>query len=493
MKNLSFLFVLLLSLAASCSNGPGKHPAYGNIDAEMAEIENSLSPSILVKGEPVKRFTLAERMAHHHVPGVSIALVNDGKIRWAKGYGIANTNDGTAVDENTLFQAGSISKPLAALAALKLVEEGKLELDQDVNIYLKDWKIPDSELSKEEKVTLRRLLTHTAGMTVHGFPGYRQTDSFPPINTVLNGQGNTAPIFVDTTPGSIWRYSGGGYTVMEKVVEDVSGLALEQYMHNNVFQPMGLARSTYAQPLPAQYHATASAAYDNQGKIIDGLWHNYPEQAAAGLWTTPSDLARYCIAIQEILKGKTGGVLSKKTVEMMLTKDKNDWGLGPSLKGDGDELIFQHGGKNAGFTNNMVAFANRGDAVIIMTNADNGGRLMAEIMRSVANFYNWEIASRPREIELLAVDPEQLKSFTGRYKLQQQVPGVGDYYIEARIEKGQLLLHDANIDENRYLSPIDQSKFIDLENGDEVVFEEMKEGRSTAIVFNNRYRFNRAE
>lgn len=179
MKNLSFPFALLLSLSVSCTNRPANHPSYGDIDAEIAEIEKNLSHSIQVKGEPVKHFTLTERMKHHHVPGVSIALVNDGKIRWAKGYGIANTNHGTPVAENTLFQAGSISKPLAALAALKLVEEGKLELDEDVNSYLKDWKVPDSEFSKEEKVTLRRLLTHTAGMTVHGFPGYRQTDSFP--------------------------------------------------------------------------------------------------------------------------------------------------------------------------------------------------------------------------------------------------------------------------------------------------------------------------
>lgn len=214
-----FLFVLIIT---SCSTEKAI-----DVTADLNAIENGLLPTIKIKGDSLITYNIIDRMEHYKVPGVSIAIVENGKIKWAKGYGIANTETGSKVNINTVFQAGSISKPVAALAALKLVENGNLDLDTNVNLYLTDWKIPENKFTKVEKVTLRRLLTHTAGMTVHGFPGYQQTDTFPSITQVLEGLGNTTKIFVDTIPGNLWRYSGGGYTVMEKVVEDVSGMPLE--------------------------------------------------------------------------------------------------------------------------------------------------------------------------------------------------------------------------------------------------------------------------
>ena len=408
-------------------------------------------------------------MDHYDVPGVSIAVIDNGEIKWAKGYGIANTIEGQEVLTKTLFQAGSISKPLAALSVLKLKEDGKIELDEDVNNYLIDWKIPENDFTKDEKVTLRRLLTHSAGMTVHGFPGYQQTDSFPSIEAVLNGKGNTAAIYVDTIPGSLWRYSGGGYTVMEKLVEDISGLPFEEYMAKNILLPMGMENSTYEQPLPSNLHASASAAYDNKGELIEGLWHNYPEQAAAGLWTTPIDLAKYCIEIQKVLAGKADGILTQETVRMMLTKHKNDWGLGPSLTWDADSLRFQHGGKNAGFTNDMMAFAHRGNAIIIMTNADNGGKLIGEILRSVSQYYSWGI-SHPRMVDTVELPLERLSLLAGQYKLDFQVPGIGDYLIGVELKNDMLYIADPNDNNTIRLAALNDSMFIDLEKGDEIKF-----------------------
>ena len=307
---------------------------------EINAIENSLVKNIQIKGDSTQKFSILERMEYYKVPGVSIAIVENGKIKWAKGYGYANTETGTKVDANTLFQAGSISKPIAALAALKLFENGSLELNKDVNDYLKDWQIPENKFTETEKVTLEKLLTHTAGITVHGFPGYKQTDKFPDIIEVLNGNGNTEKITVDTIPGSIWRYSGGGYTIMEKVVEDVSGTSLDKYMAQNILLPIGMKNSTFKQPISKALQTNNSGAYNSNDELVKGLWHNYPEQAAAGLWTTPSELALYCIEIQDIIQGKTDGILSKKTVEMMLTKHKNAWGLGPSLGKKNESLIF---------------------------------------------------------------------------------------------------------------------------------------------------------
>jgi len=447
-------------------------------------------PSIQIEGEE-KTFHILERMAYYKVPGVSIAVVKDGKLAWAKGYGIANTASGKAVDEKTLFQAGSISKPLAALAALKLVDEQQVELDSDVNQYLSDWKIEENSFTAKEKVTLRRLLNHTAGMTVHGFPGYKNTDGYPSISQVLNGEGNTKKVIVDQVPGTAWRYSGGGYTVMEKVVEDISGLPLEVYMEKNIFKPLKMKHSTYLQPLPPSYHkSNISAAYNRNGQIVEGLYHNYPEQAAAGLWTTPTDLAKYCLAVQEIINGKSNGILSNNIIKEMITKGENEWGLGPGLEGDGEMLLFKHGGKNEGFTNDMLAFAYKGDAVIVMTNADNGGALIREILFAISEHYDWNIR-KPKSLKTIALDPSELKNFDGKFKYDGQIPEVGEYIVEIKMIGKELVILDANPLKalDLKLVPMDGLNFVDLEKGVEIIFSKDGEGlissfRGPGFTFN---------
>lgn len=489
MKKFHLIIILFLTLFGNAACGQNYTPDVLN---EIRMVENGLIPGILVKGEPEKRYTLTERMAFYNVPGLSIAVIRDGKIRWAKGYGIANTRTGKAVDVNTIFQAGSISKPLAALGALLLVQEGKVDLDTDVNTYLKTWKVPENEFTKTEKVTLRRLLTHSAGMTVHGFPGYGYLDKFPDIETVLNGKGNTPAIFVDVVPGTIWRYSGGGYTVMEKMVEDMTGMPLEKYLAKKVLRPLGMKNSTYEQPLPKKRSKQASAAYHGDGEIVEGLWHNYPEQAAAGLWTTPSDLARYCIEIQEALAGKSHKVLNQETVGKMLTKHLSNWGLGPSLRWDADSLIFQHGGKNEGFTNNMMAFARRGDGLIVMTSADRGGDLIAEINRTVSKLYGWNVYN-PKVIEVIRLEENDLAAMAGKYKLTEQVPGIGDYLVDVTVEDNGLKVFDPNNNETNHLKPAAKDKFTDLNTGDEVVIKMDANGKVTGFVWNGRFVFLRVE
>lgn len=481
-------FAGMISLALLLANF-----AYSqDLQAEIESIENGLTKNILVKGVPVEKFSLQEWMVAQNVIGLSVAIVKDGKLRWTKGYGIANPTIGKKVDGKTLFQAGSISKPIAALAALQLVEQGKLDLDEDVNTYLQSWKLKENKYTLTEKVTLRRLLTHTAGMTVHGFPGYQQSDEFPEINTVLDGKGNTPKITVDTIPGSIWRYSGGGYTLMEKIVEDVSAMPLEEYMARFVFPKINMKHSTYQQPLSKKLHSNASAAFDSEGQLITGLWNNYPEQAAAGLWTTPTDLARYCIEIQEINNGKEGGVLNLATVEDMLTMDKNGWGLGPSLEFIGEELTFGHGGKNAGFTNNMIAFADKGDAMIIMTNSDNGGSVIESLARSIGQFYGWDFA-KAREIELVEVSEEELNTLTGEYKMNPNVSGMDEYKVRIEVEDGNLKLLDHIRNISFSFLPMADSNFIEIESGDIFRFQKDKESGEQSFTFNNRYRFTRID
>lgn len=478
MKSFNLFIIILMLIVSSRKNEINKDPI-----PDINQIENGLLPSILIKGDSIKSFNLEKRMEHYKVPGVSIAIVENGKIKWAKGYGYANTETGTKVNASTLFQAGSISKPLAALSALKLFENDSLELNKDVNYYLKNWQIPENKFTETEKVTLEKLLTHTAGITVHGFPGYQQTDEFPEIIDVLNGNGNTGKIIVDTIPGSIWRYSGGGYTVMEKVVEDVSGLSLDDYMSKNILHPIGMKNSTYQQPIAKEFQNNISAAYDRNGNLIKGLWNNYPEQAAAGLWTTPSDLAMYCIEIQDIAQGKKEGILTKETVQKMLSKHKNDWGLGPSLQNENDSLIFGHGGKNAGFTNDMKAYAYQGNAVIVMTNADNGGDLIGEILRAVSNYYNWGISNQ-KVIEATNISSDVLIKYVGKFQLENR-----NIIIDFQIIENQLYAKGPN--KSFQFVAISNSKFIDRETGIEIEF--LQNADRTSFLWNNRSKFNKIE
>lgn len=455
------------------------------LDKEITTIENSLVREYVVNAERPQLFSVQERMEFHKVPGLSIAVVRNGKIHWAKGYGMANTDKGTPVDANTIFQAGSISKPVAALAALRLFEDGKLDLDTDINNYLTTWKIEENKFTKVEKVTLRRLPTHTAGATGHGFPGYKPTETFPTNQQVLSGEGNTPKVQVDTIPGALWRYSGGGYTIMETAVEDISGRPFEEYLAQKVLKPLGMENSTFQQPLATKFHAKASAAYDREGKLIDGLWHNYPEQAAAGLWTTPTDLAKYCMGIQNIMTGKSNGVLDKKTVEMMLTKNKNEWGLGPSLTGEADSLIFQHGGKNAGFTNNLYAFAHTGDAVVIMTNADNGKKLSDEVLRSISKYYDLGLI-RPKFMEIENLTDQKLNKLAGRYKFERPDR---EMIVNVTVQNGKLIFNGSKIPRPMEMVPLNQFEFFDLEDGNKIVFQ--IDANSIGFLFNDRLQFYR--
>ncbi|MDR7130605.1 CubicO group peptidase (beta-lactamase class C family) [Algoriphagus sp. 4150] len=486
------IFNAILSAAfffTSCNYG-----AKDSINSEIEEIEKSLITTIQIEGVPFEKHTLLDRMDHYNVPGLSIAVIKDRKLHWAKAYGLAN--DKIEVNTNTLFQAGSISKPLAALSVLKLVEDGILDLDEDVNSYLKNWEIPYNDFTKEQKVTLKRLLSHTSGLSGHGFPGYQRDESLPSLIQILNGGGNTPPIILDTIPGSMWRYSGGGYTLMEKIVEDVSGLNFEKVMDDKILKPLGMTKSTYEQPLPEVLALSASAAFDRKGEILDGKWNNYPEQAAAGLWTTPTELAKYCIEIQAILAGKEHGILSKATIEMMLTKSMNNWGLGPSLKGDNDSLMFGHGGKNEGFTTEMIAFAYKGDGVIIMTNADNGRPLINEIVLSISNYYGWKLDS-PVMIELKQSDTEQLKKLAGKYRYNGEGGAVqaieGEFVVEVKMENEGLKMIDKNGYFNTRLAQTGILEFTELDGGQVITFQQSDENNSYSFLYYDFFQFDKID
>ena len=332
---------------------------------------------------------VASEMEKHGITGVSLAVIENGKIIEAKGYGFTDKSKATAVTTNTLFQAGSVSKPVAALAALRLVEAGKLALDDNVNQYLKQWRVPENEFTKDQKVTLRRILSHSAGLTVHGFPGYAVNSPCPSLRQVLDGSGpaNTPAIRVDVVPGTIFRYSGGGYTVMQQLMIDVTGETFPELMRESVLAPLEMNASTYEQPLPPDRVRAAATGYSSDGKEVKGRWHIYPEMAAAGLWTTPSDLARFAISVQQGFVGKSNPAISQSMIRQMLTVQKGHVGLGLLLTGRGKLLRFSHAGSDEGFDSLMIAYAESGQGVVIMINANDDSGVIGRIEKAVREQY----------------------------------------------------------------------------------------------------------
>jgi CubicO group peptidase (beta-lactamase class C family) len=330
-------------------------------------------------------------LERHHVPGATVAIVEGYAIAWADGFGrrAASSDDPVRVD--TRFQAASISKPVTALAVLKLVEQGKLSLDDNVSERLTSWHIPDSPLAKDHPVTLRRLLSHTAGLTVHGFAGYSADAPCPSLLQVLDGAppANSRPIRLDVKPGYMLRYSGGGYCVLQQLIIDTTGLSFPVFMKAQVLGPLEMDHSTYQQPLPGDLVEQAAFGHRLDGSVVAGNYHTYPEMAAAGLWTTPSDLAKVVIDLAKSASQDQGKVLSQRTAAEMLTVQKGVFGLGITVQGEGARLRFGHGGANEGYRCDMLGIPATGQGLVIMTNSDNGGAMFEEVVKAAADAYAW--------------------------------------------------------------------------------------------------------
>jgi len=446
-----------------------RQPANADLAARIARVEQGLLPGIVIAGTPSAPMKMADRMTFYATPGVSVAVINDGAIEWTRGYGVVEAGSATPVTTHTRFQAASISKPVAALGAMLLVAQGRLALDEPVNSRLTSWKVPDNEFTAKQPVTLRQLLSHTAGLTVHGFGGYEAGSPVPALAQVLDGQkpANSAPVRVDGLPGSINRYSGGGFTVAQQLLVDTSGKPFPSLLSELVLVPLGMTDSTYEQPLPAPLAGQAASGHRRDGKPIAGRYHTYPELAAAGLWTTPTDLATFVIELQRALAG-TSRAIPTATAREMTTVQKDNYGLGLSLPGTGTAARFGHGGSNEGFRCEMVGFLAGGKGAVVMTNGDRGGALAAEILRSIAREYGWA-AYRPQEKRVVPLDRATLAALQGRYEV---APGhvftvrlVGQkLFVFDRDERGELLPESPT----RFFDPVDENTLEFVKEGDAV-------------------------
>ena len=387
----------LLALALAAGLGASAPLAQSTPDAAamMARIEAPQVPD----RQGLDALTLEQVMRRFRVPGVSVAVIKDFRIHWAKAYGVADVSSGRLVRTDTPFQAASISKPVTALAAMRLVQDGAFGLDDDVNRHLKSWRVPASDFTRTHPVTPRSLMSHTSGADDgFGFPGYEPAAPRPTVVQVLDGASpsNVGKVTFARPPYAAYRYSGGAVTLMQLLLTDVTGDDFAAFMQARALGPLGMSDSSFEQPPPESRAARLAHAHNGQGAHGAVPWHVYPEQAAAGLWTTATDLARVAIEVQEAVRGPKGKVLTQASArEMTAPVGTGPYAVGFSVEQHGQGWYFSHGGSNWGFRCSLLAHVRKGYGVVIMTNGDAGGGVIAEIEARVASAYGWDSLDKP--------------------------------------------------------------------------------------------------
>lgn len=406
------------------------------VQARIQRVENGLRPEPLLRYSSTEAAALSDRMAAHKVPGLSISVIHDYKVEWVRNYGVSELGRTEPLTTQTLFQAGSISKPVTAIAALRLAAQGKLDLDEDVNRYLTSWKVPAND-GWQPRITVRQLITHTAGTTVHGFAGYPVGHRIPTLLQVLDGASpaNSAPVVVDTIPGIQSRYSGGGYCIVQQVLIDVLKKPFPQIMRELVLDPALMSASGYEQPPPVSRARYCSCGHRSDGEKVPGGSHIYPEMAPAGLWTTSADLAKFVLQLQLASAQRPNNLLSPKDIaEVFAPHGEPFQGFGVALSGQGENARFSHRGWDEGFVSNFVAYQHKGIGAVIMANADQGGaEIEPEILRSIAKEYDWPEyeESTPQTIEPVEAT---LRSVVGTYELPS------GFRLIVRKQNGQVVL-----------------------------------------------------
>lgn len=406
----------------------------------IGEVEAGL-PAV-TQGERTLQLSLSQWMQALAVPGVSIAVIDDYRIAWTKAYGVTTSGpQGSPITPRTVFQAASIAKPVTALAVLHQVENGRMDLDEDINRYLRSWKLPEGELQAGEKVSLRRLLAHAGGVTPGGFAGYDRTGPKPDIARVLDGvaPASNAPARVVSKPGTEVAYSGLGYTLLQLALEDRLHKSFAAILQETVLQPLGMQDSTFEQQLPEALRARAASGHLGVGAVVEGGWRVHPELAAAGLWSTPADLAKLIVDVAKARRGDKGRLLSSDMARKMLSLQQEEMALGFVVRGDGADGHFSHSGGNTGYFAHFEMLADTGQGIVVMTNSDAGRALVPLLIASVAKAYDWPLPDRRQVVGVRAerlfaqydrvshrrlkvdVDPAVLARYVGKYQLAPEL------------------------------------------------------------------------
>lgn len=408
-------------------------------------VEAVLRPAIMLADTPPRLFHLVDRMKFYKVPGVSVAVIHNGEVAWSRGYGLLEAGSETAVTTETLFQAASISKPVATAVVLRLVEQGHLDLDEDVNRRLRTWTLPENDFTRKNGVTLRLLLSHRGGLT--DFAGFRSAQPDAPLPTLRevleSGRWTPAPVRVGMEPGSRFAYSGGGFCLIEQLVEDVTHLPFPLLARDTVLKPLAMHETSFDQTLSLERTRRAAVGHQFNGSKLQHRWSRYSATSAAGLWTTPSDLARFAIVLQQGRTGSHQELLKPGTVTAMVSTQGslNDldskvislresipvqpppsWGLGIGLIGSPPTWFF-HTGSNPGYQCELRASLSGGYGAVIMTNGDQGWRLIRELLDAIAREYRWpDYSATPEVKEVIQLSAADRDRFLGTYEIELPPP-----------------------------------------------------------------------
>ncbi|TAE40825.1 MAG: serine hydrolase [Runella slithyformis] len=445
------------------------------VSNKIAQVENGLFTRVIING---KTQTIYDRMKQLNIKGLSIAIVNDYKIEWAKGYGFADEKEKRKVDINTLFEPGSISKSINALGALKLVQNNKININADINTSLKSWKFPYDSICKDKKITLANLLSHTAGLNVHGFMGYDRNSSIPSLTAILDGKSpsQSPAIRSSIEPNKVFQYSGGGTTISQLMIEDASNQPYHKYMQENVLKPLDMNNSFFNQPPPNDKLKQLATGYDSDGNEIKGQFHVYPTQAAAGLWTTPTDLAKYMIDIQLSIKGQSNKVVNKDFALLHTNRylQNEDVTMGSFRQERNGEAYFFHDAANDGFRGLYFGSIEGGKGVVVFVNSDIGD-VIYELLNTVANVYNWQGFDKPEMLKTIRIDGVKAKQYEGIYTYEGKIAEVNSkkdglyYWTDGREAK----MHFTTITDFINIEYPSKKKFVFDDKGNVVGFERM--------------------
>lgn len=448
---LTFKVVLVTLLITQMVSGQAQ--SYSpEVEERIIRVENGLSEAF--DTDSTNFSSVAAQISKYGLTGVSIAVINNYEVEWAKAYGLADKLDETPASTNTLFQAASMSKTVNAMAILKLVENKGVDLDAEVNSLLKNWQLPYDLSIADQRITLRQLLSHTAGLSIHGFYGYKKPHELPDIIQILEGQkpAISKPVVPIMAPGQEFKYSGGGTTLSQLVLMDITNAAYEQYLASKIFQPLGLENAFYSIELDKYQDQEMAHGHVGKGKPFKNKYNYYPESAAAGLWITPTDLAILLIDLQKSLNGKAGKVLSVAKAQEMITPpiEHSISALGMFIEKKKEEIYLQHSGSNRGFRGKYIIGAHNGKGVVVMVN-DSKTQIIDEIIHSVSRVYDWP-GFEPVAVADISFSQKAIQAFSGTYQNKKRALTVS-YKSDAFVisEKGKWASELIPLSENSFL------------------------------------------
>ena len=457
--NTAILSFLVLGLSGSCSGAQKESDEQGlkagcvtrtEAQEKKEELENSLRGQVKFLGEPEDLRSISDKMSDYRIPAVSLAIIDEGTLAWSAVYQNAEFKEVQELDCSNIFQAASLSKPVTFMAALRMQAAGKIDLDKDIQEYLKDDVLPEGAQTAENPVTLRNLFSHTSGINTGGYQGYAQGLRMPADLEVLRGGDgvNSAAISVVTPPGEVLTYSGGGYTLAEVALQDIFKEPFERIMKEWILDPVGMQHSQFTQPLPEAEAAGVARGYWATGKPLDGGWHNHPEQAAAGLWSNANDMAKFMIEIYKGYHGKSR-VFSQADIRSILSHERDGHVYGFMVNRSADDIAITHYGGNAGYRTGMTISLSSGKGLVYLINSDNGGPLGSDLLLSASQVYGWQhfkqMSAKRKDVGTVI-----LQGLAGKYRWNDQIELVVTYDEE----KGQIALIFPNGDTYE-LVPVD--------------------------------------